>query len=136
MRSRFMFVLPLALALAVGATAAEIENEENIEVKSDDGKTEYKMKVKRKDKDYVGFHDNREYVLRGEAATKIEREGDYVIVGRPSRDGEYFETTEVRPAVVEDRRVIEERPVVREREVRVKDPDPPVFKVGPLEIND
>jgi len=144
----FLAVLPLFLLMG-GTYAAENEEKIEIKQKNEDGKSEMKMKIKRKGDGYVGISDGREYQLRGESVSRIESEGEYYVSGRPV-DDVWFETTEVRPVtvhrhevtteerpVIQERRVYEERPSIREREVvREREADPPVFKAGPLEIHD
>ena len=126
--------------------------EKEVEVKKDDDKTEVKMKIKHdRDNDrWIAVDNDRQYILRGDATADLS-EGEFYVSGR-AVEGGYYEVQRVRPLqshevryeqreevrqepVVRERRVIEERPVVREREV-IRESDPPVFKLGPLEIND
>lgn len=125
----YLLVLPLLLSCGYMSTA---HAEDRVEVKESDhhGKHEYKMKVTRKGDHYVGFYNDREYVLRGDAAAHINADGDYVVYGDINPDQAYIETSEVQPTVVERREVIDRRdPVIIEKERR-----DPLIKVGPLEI--
>jgi hypothetical protein len=61
---------------------------------------EYRMRVRKHDGHYYGFYNDREYLLRGDAAVSINAEGEYVAYGEIGSDGTYFETREIAPAVV------------------------------------
>jgi len=76
---------------------------------------------------YIGIHNNREYVLRGNSVTHITTEGEYVVHGDIGPDGTYFETREVRPVVV-----VQEPPP--QQTIIVKERRDPLIKLGPLEI--
>lgn len=64
------------------------------------GNHEWKMRVVRKGDRYVGYYNDREYVLRGDAATHISADGEYTVHGDIGADQTYIETREVRPTVV------------------------------------
>ena len=168
--------LPLAFAFSFAASHAE-ENHVKVEVRDEHakvevrgehakvevrdehakvavadhhGKKDFRMKVSRKGDHYVGFYNNREYVLRGDAASHITVDGEYTIYGDIGADDTYIETSEFVPVVVETRPVIVERrpevvhereviverrpEVVHEREVIVERRDEPLIKVGPVRI--
>jgi hypothetical protein len=120
---KFSMLLALPFALCLGFTTANAaDKEEKVEIKkSDDGK-EFKMKVKKKDKDYVGTYENRDYILRGDAVNTVTKEGDYVLYGTPSSDNRYFETRTIKPYVVtRETRVEEPVDVKVEEKVKIKD---------------
>jgi hypothetical protein len=136
MKIAYLCALPLAFSFCF-ATVAHADDDGKVEIKekNKDGKHEFKMKVTRKGDHYVGFYNNREYTLRGDAVSHINTDGDYVIYGDVSPDNTYIETTELRPVVVQQR--VEERrvePAVRDREVIIEKRDDPMIKVGPLKI--
>ena len=143
MKFSWMLVMPFVLGLTF-TPAFAADKEEKVEIKSKDGDgKEFKMKVHKKDNNYVGVSGEKEYILRGDAVTTVTTDGEYVVYGSPSADGRYFETRRIQPAVVtRETRVeqpvdvrVEERPVIREREVKVDDDDP-IIKLPGIEIND
>jgi hypothetical protein len=100
MKVLWMLALPFVAGFTFNvATAAE--HEEKVEVKSNDDGKEFKMKVHRKGKDYVGVSGEKEYILRGEPTTTIRTDGDYTVRGTVSTDGRYIETRRVEPVVTE-----------------------------------
>ncbi|HYG76804.1 MAG TPA: hypothetical protein VEK08_17505 [Planctomycetota bacterium] len=142
MKLSALLALPFVFALSI-VPAFAADKEEKVEIKSEnkDGKSEFKMKVKKKDKDYVGVSGDKEYILRGESVSTIKSEGEYTVYGDISADGRYIETRSIEPVVVHrDVKVeepidvkVEERPVIREREVEVK--KEPLVKLPGVEIN-
>jgi hypothetical protein len=145
------FLLPLVLPFVAGlaiTSAFAADHEEKVEVKSKDNGKELKMKVHKKNNNYVGVYNDKEYILRGEATKTLNTEGEYTVYGVPSDDNVYFETRRIRPVTVtretrveepvdvrvEERRV-EERPVIREREVEVRKEKEPLVKLPGIEIN-
>lgn len=131
MKLSYLCALPLAFSFCFVPSMVHADDDAKVEVKEKDhhGKKEFKMKVTRRGDHYVGFYNNREYVLRGDAVTHINTDGDYVVYGDISPDNTYIETTELQPVVVE-RRV---EPAVRDR-VIIEKKDDPMIKVGPLKI--
>jgi hypothetical protein len=90
--------------------------------------TEYRMRVVRRGDRFIGFYNNREYVLRGNSVTHVTADGEYIVHGEIGSDGTYIETREVRPVVV-----VQEAPP-RQDVIIVKERRDPIIKLGPLEI--
>lgn len=137
MKIGYICALPLAFSFCFATVAHAEDDHTKVEVKEKDknGKHEYKMKVTRKGDHYVGFYNNREYTLRGDAVTRINTDGEYTVYGDIGPD--YIETTELQPVVVREERPVvrervEERP--RDREVIIEKHDDPAIKVGPVRI--
>ncbi len=130
MKFSYLCALPVAFAFCFTAVhAADVDVHAGVSVGNHKGH-EYRMKTIKRGDHYVGFYNNREYVLRGDAATRINSEGEYTVYGDISPDDTYIETYESSPVVVE-RRV----EPVREREVIVEKREP-FIKVGPVKIGD
>jgi hypothetical protein len=120
MKLAYFLLLPFMFSCCV-TVALRADDDEKVEIKekNKDGKHEFKMKVKKKGDKYVGFYDNREYTLRGDAVTRLNTEGDYIVYGDMSPDNTYIETREFRPVTVRER--VEERSVpVRDKEVIIE----------------
>ncbi len=115
---KFLSLLVLPFVALTFSTATFASEKEEVEIKSkSDGKdSEYKMKVKRKGNDYVGFVGEREYVLHGEPITTLKTEGDYTVYGTLSSDGRVIETRRIEPVIV-----TKDRPVEYKEKVEVKD---------------
>lgn len=62
---------------------------------------EYRMRVTRRGDRYIGVYENREYVLRGDVASRITADGEYVVYGEIGTDGTYFETAEIAPVTLQ-----------------------------------
>jgi len=110
-----LLVLPFIALTFSTATFAADKEEVEIKSKSDGNDTEYKLKIKRKGKDYVGFVGEREYVLRGEPITTIKTEGDYTVYGTLSTDGHVIETRRIEPVVI-----VKDRPVEYKEKIEIK----------------
>lgn len=80
----FFAVLPVAFA-------------EDRPVKASDAQLEYRMRVVKRGDRYVGYHNNREYILRGDSVSHFRGDGDYVVHGGFGADNASFETRELRP---------------------------------------
>ena len=135
--------LPLAFAFCFVAHAENVDVNINshhagVSVNDHHGRHEYRMRVTRRGDRYVGFYNNREYVLRGDAVRNFNTDGEYTVYGDIGADNTYIETSELAPVVVESRpEVIRDREVIVEhprREVIVERHDEPLIKVGPLRI--
>ncbi|HLX64195.1 MAG TPA: hypothetical protein VKX17_23180 [Planctomycetota bacterium] len=89
----------LALAVAAmfcfGTYSASVRAEEKVEIKKND--KEFKMKIKHKDKDWVGEYDGHTYILRGEPTIfeTIKDDGDYTVYGTLAPDNTYITTTKI-----------------------------------------
>lgn len=70
---------------------------EDRSVKAADSNVEVKMRVIKRGDRYVGYHNNREYNLRGDSVTRFRGNGDYVVHGHFGTDNTYFDTRELRP---------------------------------------
>ena len=131
MKFSYLCALPVAFAFCFTAVhAADVDVHAGVNIGGHKGH-EYRMKTVKRGDHYVGVYNNHEYVLRGDAATRINAEGEYTVYGDISPDDTYIETYESAPVVVEQRRV----EPVREREVIVEKREP-FIKVGPVKIGD
>jgi hypothetical protein len=119
MKFAILFVLPFTLAFSY-TSAQAADKEEKVEIKSKDDGKKYKVKIKRKGKDYVGVSENKEYVLKGEPVTTLKSEGDYEVYGTMSDDGRFIQTTRIEPVVVNESVKIDEPVNVKVEEKPVK----------------
>lgn len=131
MKLGYFLALPMAMAFSFTHVTKAADRDDKVEIKEKDkhGEHEWRMKVKRKDNGYVGYYNDREFTLRGDASRHIDREGEYVIHGDMAPDSTYVDTTEIRPYVVEEHVRTEERPVIIEKERR-----DPLIKLPGVEI--
>lgn len=130
MKISYLCALPLAFSFCfAAANASDVHVNAGVNVGGGHHGTEYRMHVSHRDGKYYGTYNNREYVLRGDAVTRINTDGDYTVYGDISPDNQYIETTEFQPVVVEQRPV--DREVIVEKEKRE-----PFIKVGPVKIGD